>query len=247
MRAILTYHSIDPSGSPISVDEAAFRAHVRWLGSGAVRVVGLTDLLEPGDGGDAVALTFDDGFASFAAAAWPLLRERRLPVTVFVVSAHAGGTNDWGGRPAPGIPTLPLLDWDALARLTEDGVTLGAHSATHPDLRAVSDAQLADELDASADAVGRHTGRRPAALAYPYGHTDARVTRAAAARFRAAVTTDLRPLGAAESPHRLPRLDAFYLRGRGQLERWGTAGFVRRLALRRAARRVRSALRRSPA
>ena len=38
MRAILTYHSIDESGSPISVDPDAFRRHVRWLASGRVRV-----------------------------------------------------------------------------------------------------------------------------------------------------------------------------------------------------------------
>ena len=35
MRGILTYHSVDPSGSPISIDEKAFRAHVAWLASGA--------------------------------------------------------------------------------------------------------------------------------------------------------------------------------------------------------------------
>ena len=46
MRAILTYHSIDGSGSPVSVDEAAFRRHVDWLASGAVDVVPLERILE---------------------------------------------------------------------------------------------------------------------------------------------------------------------------------------------------------
>ena len=44
MRAILTYHSIDSSGSPISLSEEAFRAHVRFFGSGRVAVVPLADL-----------------------------------------------------------------------------------------------------------------------------------------------------------------------------------------------------------
>ena len=33
MIGILTYHSIDPSGSAISLDEACFRRHVDWLAS----------------------------------------------------------------------------------------------------------------------------------------------------------------------------------------------------------------------
>ncbi|TFG50637.1 MAG: polysaccharide deacetylase, partial [Gemmatimonadales bacterium] len=45
MRAILTYHSIDDSGSPISVAPEQFRAHVRWLQSGVIRVVPLAELL----------------------------------------------------------------------------------------------------------------------------------------------------------------------------------------------------------
>ena len=65
MRAILTYHSIDPSGSPISVSPAAFRRHIEWLASGRVRVVRLEELMRLPAGEDAVALTFDDGFAKF--------------------------------------------------------------------------------------------------------------------------------------------------------------------------------------
>ncbi len=44
MRAILTYHSIDSSGSPISLSEESFRGHVRFLGSGRVSVVPLAEL-----------------------------------------------------------------------------------------------------------------------------------------------------------------------------------------------------------
>ena len=38
MRAILTYHSIDDSGSPISIAPADFRRHLDWLTSGRVPV-----------------------------------------------------------------------------------------------------------------------------------------------------------------------------------------------------------------
>lgn len=247
MRAILTYHSVDGSASAISIDEASFRAHVQWLASGAVRVVSLAQLTGPGAPDDAVALTFDDAFQNFADVAWPLLRAHRLPVTLFVVSGAAGGTNAWGGRHAPGIPTLPLMGWDALGRVAGEGVTLGAHSRTHPDLRRLDDAALQDELAGSADAIAERTGGRPDSVAYPYGAVDDRVAGAAGKVFRLACTTVLRPLEAHDAPLHLPRLDTYYLREAARLARWGTPGFRRYLALRAGLRRVRAAFAGGPA
>ena len=247
MRAILTYHSVDPSGSPISVDEASFRRHVAWLASGAVRVVPLADIRAAADGHDAVALTFDDAFRNFADAAWPMLREHRLPVTLFVVSGRAGATNAWRGSESAGIPTLPLMDWDALGRAAAEGVTLGAHSRSHPDLRHAAPAALADELAGSADDIAARTGKRPDAFAYPYGGVNDRVAAAAAGTFRLGCTTELRELDGSDAPLLLPRLDAFYLREPGRLEAFGTPGLRRYLRLRAGVRRMRAALTGRPA
>lgn len=239
MRAILTYHSIDESGSPVSVDETAFRRQVRWLASGAVTVVGLGELSGLAGDVDAVALTFDDAFANFGERAWPLLREHGLPATVFVVSDQVGRTNAWGGTDVPGIPTLPLLGWDALATLAGEGVTLGAHTRTHPDLRSLSGAALEDEVAGSAERITAATGQRPDTFAYPYGNWNAAVLASAARTFRLACTTEYRPLGLHDDPHRLPRLDAFYFRRSGY-ERWGSPGFRTRVRFRGALRRIRA-------
>jgi hypothetical protein len=242
VRAILTYHSVDLSGSVISLAPAVFARHLAWLAAGGVRVVDLEALATMPDEPHAAALTFDDGFLNFATAAWPLLRDHGFPVTLFVVTRHAGGTNAWGGRSAPGIPTLPLLDWDALGRLAEEGVRLGAHSRTHRDLTRVGDADLEDEVAGSAADLAARTGRRPGAFAYPYGRHDARVERAAAP-FACAVTTALRPVLSGDRAHALPRLDTYYLQRPGRLERFGTPAFARWLWLRGGARRLRAVLR----
>jgi peptidoglycan/xylan/chitin deacetylase (PgdA/CDA1 family) len=230
---------VDASGSPISIDEAAFRRHAAFLASGSVRVVALEELLRLDARASAVAITFDDGFVNFGDVAWPLLREHAIPVTLFVVSAFAGATNDWGARPEAGIPSLPLLDWDRLARLAEDGVALGAHSRTHPDLRRLTDDALSAELAGSADDIAAHTGTRPALFAYPYGRLDTRVVAAVARAYSMACTTELRPLAAGDDPLRLPRLDAFYLRAPGRLEAWDTPAFALHMRLRSLARTVR--------
>ena len=239
MRAILTYHSIDPSGSPISIDDATFRRHVRWLASGQVRVVPLDELPRLPTDANAVALTFDDGFANFASLATPLLLDHGLPVMLFVVTARVGSTNEWGGRAAPDVPTLPLLDWDALGRLAGRGVTLGAHGRHHRRLAAATDTEVVDEACGSAADLEARTGTRPTAFAYPYGSVSAAAAKCVRANFRWGCTTELRPLGAAERPELLPRIDAYYLRAPGRLESWGTARFSRYLRLRSLARRVR--------
>lgn len=241
MRGILTYHTVDASRSAISVDEEVFRRHAAWLASGAVHVCSLAELLAQPTEADAVALTFDDGFVTFVDRAWPLLRDHGLNATVFVVSDHAGGTNAWGGRAAAGIPTLPLMGWDTLGRLAEAGVELGAHTRTHRDLRGASPAELEDELEGSAERIACETGRRPSSFAYPFGLVDAAAAAAVARVYARACTTALRPLGPREDAHRLPRLDAYYLRAPGQLERWGAPAFRRYLSVRAAARAVRGA------
>ena len=240
VRAILTYHSIDPSGSPISVSAAAFAAHVRWLASGRVRVVPL-ELLAGMDEGpdDAVALTFDDGFASVATEAAPRLLDHGLPATLFVVSGHVGRTNAWGGREAPGIPTLPLLGWEALGALAEAGFAIGAHTRTHPSLDALAPVEAAAEIEGAADELTTRTGRAPTAFAYPYGHAPPSAASCVRRRFAVGVTTELRPLRANEDAALLPRLDAYYFREPARLERWDTTAFRVHLRARRAARRAR--------
>jgi peptidoglycan/xylan/chitin deacetylase (PgdA/CDA1 family) len=243
MRAILMYHSIDDSGSPISVGRETFRAHVQWLAGGRVRVVPLEEILAGDPADDAVAVTFDDGFANFATEAAPLLLEHRIPVTQFVVSDRVGMTNAWGGADAPGIPTLPLLDWDALGRLAASGVSLGGHTRTHPPLRGLSRPALEDEIAGSAERIQAQCGARPRTFAYPYGAYDAAATDVVREQFRMACTTELSVLGPADASHLLPRLDMYYFQRQGRLEAWGNRSFQWRLSIRARARAIRQALR----
>jgi len=242
LRAILTYHSIDDSGSPISIDAAAFQRHVDFLASGKVRVVPLAEI--QGDATDsAVAITFDDGLVNFASEAWPRLRDRGLPATLFVVTGQVGKHNDWQGQRDSRVPHVKLLAWDELGALAAEGLELGAHSRTHPHLEQISDQRLVDEIEGSAEDLQRRTGKRPHSFCYPYGTLDERSVARVAATYRRACTTELAILDGRDSAHRLPRLDAFYLRGAGRLEAWGELSFRVRIQVLRAARNLRARLR----
>ena len=240
MRAIFTYHSIDSSGSPISLSEESFEAHVRFFGSGRVRVVPLSMLPSLPDEMDAVALTFDDGFLNFTSAVLPILAHLGLPATVFVVSDAVGTSNAWGGRETPSIPTLPLMSWSDLHRVREAGLEIGAHTRTHCDLTQLSSAQLQDETEGSVERILAELGDSPRRFAYPFGFVNETVARVAGSIFEQSVTTELRPLASDDDPALLPRIDAGYFRKPGHLEAWGSTAFRRRLWIRAQGRRVRS-------
>lgn len=238
MKAILTYHSIDDSGSVISVDPATFAAHLRWLAR-HVTVVPLEDIATSSET-NAVALTFDDGFQNFADAALPLLREHGMPATVFVATDYVGKTNKWSARATSAVPELPLMGWDVLGRIAEHGITVGSHTQSHPNLRRVAE-RLHAEIREAADVIHKELGRRPATFAYPYGEFDGASVELVRSTYALGCTTELRAVDASDDRLLLPRLDAYYLRRAGVLEQFGTSSFRRFLWVRRhgrAARRV---------
>lgn len=242
MRAILTYHSIDPSGSPISISPAEFARHVQWLATGRVRVVTVDELIRLPETADAVAITFDDGFQSVADVAAPLLTDHGMPATVFVVTDAVGRTNAWGGSGDPGVPVLPLMDWDSLARLGARGFAIGAHTRTHRRLTRVDASELHDELAGAARVIEQRIGHAPAGIAYPYGVVTPESVRLVRARYAWGCTTELRAFSRAEDPTRLPRLDTYYFRTPGRLESWGSMRFSCYLHIRSRARRLRQRL-----
>lgn len=240
MRAILTYHSIDDSGSPISVSPAAFARHVEWLASGRVHVLPLRELLHS-DAPDAVALTFDDAFANFATEAWPRLRAHKLPATVFVVTQRVGKANAWRGQATPGIPTLPLMDWPTLDRMRDEGVELGGHTRTHQSLLGLESAYVVDEVAGCAHDLNARYGEMPATFAYPYGDAPPGARTIAQNLYACSCTTEYRALGDEEQADALPRVDMFYFQAPGAFDGWGSPFFRAQLTGRRAARAVRVA------
>jgi peptidoglycan/xylan/chitin deacetylase (PgdA/CDA1 family) len=244
VRAVLTYHSIDSTGSVISVSPDTLESHVRALAAG-VAVLPLTDLLSAPDDRDAVAITFDDAYTNFAREAWPRLKAHGLPATLFVPTRFAGAANEWPELPGGRMPRLPILDWPSLARLAEDGVDLGSHSRTHPDLRTLDASRLEDEIAGAAHDILRETGRRPAVFSYPYGFWTPAAAEVVRATYEAACTTELRLLHRSDDRYLLPRLDVYYLRGPAEVANFGRWTFREYLRARLAARTVRQHFRRT--
>jgi peptidoglycan/xylan/chitin deacetylase (PgdA/CDA1 family) len=239
---VITLHGVDASGSVLCVAPETLRGLVAGIRAAGHRIVPLRELLAS-PAPDRVALSFDDGLASVAENALPVLREAGAAATLFLTTGHVGGHNDWAGQP-PWAPKLPMMSWAQVEALAAAGWEIQSHTVRHPDLRALADDALEAELAESAEAIARRVGRRPDQLAFPYGHHDARVLRAAQRHYAACFTTELAALDGRDATSLaggIPRLDAYYLQPAWLQRRFGGAAFRGYLSARALARRLRAA------
>jgi peptidoglycan/xylan/chitin deacetylase (PgdA/CDA1 family) len=236
---VLTYHRVadrsDPSGlSPklISATPETFRRQAAYLARN-YEVVSMVEVLEAVKhrrrlSPRSVLITFDDAYTDFKDTAWPILRELRLPATLFVPTAYPDHPERsfWWDRLWRAImhtsqpvvrgrhlelritsleerrsalhklhtyiKRLPhdqaisfvhricesceeggdhpaVLSWDELRELAREGVTLGAHSRTHPILTQMPLAKARMEIRGSQEDLHQAIGKVLPIFCYPNG------------------------------------------------------------------------------
>jgi peptidoglycan/xylan/chitin deacetylase (PgdA/CDA1 family) len=144
------------------------------------------------EGARRVVLTFDDAWADNHANALGPLSRHRLPAILYAPSRLLG---------KPGYMTRTQL-----LEMAAGGVTIGAHSRTHPDLRACGPGELEGEVRGSKEDLEDLLGTPVTSFAYPTGLiNDTVVAAVAAAGFTSAVTTRHGWWRSASHPLLIPR------------------------------------------
>ena len=239
---VLTYHSISSGRSPLKIPPSLFAEQLEWLKAKAQvvpleRIVAALTAQEPLPE-RAVALTFDDGFQDFYSDAAPLLRRYDFPATVFLPVQFCGRTNAWPGQPS-WVEEQPLMRWEQIRELANQGIRFGAHGMSHRALTELSPEELESELVASKREITERTGQATQFLCYPYGRWNPAVRAAAARHFEGACATSAGVVRANSDPYALPRVDAHYVRMPACFRSLLAPGFPAYLALRRWIRRLR--------
>jgi len=167
--AILAYHATDPDRQQHRWID--FRGQMSLLDDLGFEVVTLTTAVErigSGRMGDrpAVAITFDDGWASNLDVAFPELARRGWPASVFLTSSFIG--------------RRPFLNEAEVRGLRDMGVEPELHTDTHPDLTTVGDAAIVEEIERCRRRIEELTQHRPKFFCYPFGYLDRRVRDAVA-------------------------------------------------------------------
>ena len=131
------------------------------------------------------------------------------------------------------------MDWGQLEDLREVGFEIGSHTANHVHLRGLGQEAYDAELSGSRRILEDRMQVPVESFAYPYGTHDEESVREVSLRYKNAVTTRIAFLGTDGDPHRLPRLDAYYVRGSQARDPVFAAASRVRLRARAALRRVR--------
>jgi peptidoglycan/xylan/chitin deacetylase (PgdA/CDA1 family) len=241
----MTYHSLDESGSVVSVSPAVFEAQMAGLAEAGLQVLSLRQALDHRRGtGDwpesSAVLTFDDGFANLYEHGLPVLLRHGFGATVFPIANHLGGINDWD-PPVPGLGCQTMLSWDQLLELAGHGVEVGAHTLSHADLLDLAPEALEREIVGSAEALATRLGEPVQAFSYPCGRVGEPAVAIVRRAFRAACTT-VHGRASGEPLALLPRVEMYYYRNQRDLRPLVTGRCDRQITLRRWMRAARRCL-----
>ncbi len=179
---VFMYHRFGEDDYPsTSVRLEQFEAHLDHLEENDYHVWPLERIVtRMGEGKEipdrTVVITVDDAYLSVYTEAYPRLRERGWPMTVFVATDDVDA-----GRPSN-------MSWDQIREMRDSGlVTFANHSATHdylvrrdrdePD-RAWEE-RMRDDINRAQrrlqEELGEETNENPRLYAYPFGEYDTRL------------------------------------------------------------------------
>lgn len=177
---ILAYHKIDqtaPSEWYVTADQFARQMDV--LQAYGYQTISLDDYMDYTQGigqppEKPLILTFDDGFQGLFDYAAPILKERNMSATFFIITGKVAETavqrqdnQDW----QPNEPLAYHLIWPEVVSLYQDGFSIESHTVSHPALTGLSSAQQQFQLNQSRQDIQNHLPQNPTRFfAYPYGN-----------------------------------------------------------------------------
>ncbi len=173
---VLNFHRVEsPTGLELTrVSLGRFTRLVDFVGSSQLTpaVLGADPLAVEGRS----LFTFDDGFASVAEHALPLLHKRAWTAIVFLVTDAIGGSDDWDVR-LLGRRRL-MMSWPVVKEWAAQGFEFGSHTCRHRDLTALSPKSLATEVGDSKRRIEDTLGKDVRFFSYPFGRSNERVVEA---------------------------------------------------------------------
>ncbi len=167
---IFVYHTVAPhkpgqnaEQRQLDVDTGVFRQQMTYLAQHGVKVISFASLVQAIEQRTpipehSVVLTFDDSWLTQYEFAYPILKQLGFTATFFIIT---GAINKDDG----------YMKWDQLKELQSAGMTIAAHTRTHPKLTAPG-CSLNDEIVGSREDIQHNLGTTPEFFAYPYGDWD---------------------------------------------------------------------------
>jgi peptidoglycan/xylan/chitin deacetylase (PgdA/CDA1 family) len=159
---ILMYHHIrdfnDPTdaiGTNLSVPPKKFADQLDLLKSKGYTTITLRDLDKKSIPAKPIILTFDDGYDNFYLNAYPELKKRGMTATIFIITGDIGKSE--------------YMNESEIKELNSNGIEVGSHTISHPDLRTLSTAKAQNEIANSKETLEKLLGNKVISFCYPSG------------------------------------------------------------------------------
>lgn len=197
----LCYHGVTekpgrPDGKGLHVNSRRFATHLDFLQK-RYHITSLKEFITARREGRSlpaysVVLTFDDGFRNFKTVAAPMLAERKMRATVFLITDRAGEkSNDHLADTWSSEDDRRYLTWEEAKQLQAQGFDFGSHTCSHPHLLTLTERESRHELQHSHDDLIRNLAVDIPTLSYPKGeYSDLLADDARRVGYACAVTTD---------------------------------------------------------
>ena len=121
-----------------------------------------------------VAITIDDAFFSIYKKAWPILKEKKLPFTIFVSTGPVNSNSK------------NYMNWEQLKEMNNRGVTIGHHTKNHFHLVSKKKETIINEIEEASNDFLKNLGYVPDIFAYPYGEYSSEIKEITKNYFKAA-------------------------------------------------------------
>jgi hypothetical protein len=169
---ILMYHSISPNlfglSHPhyqINTTPDMFSIQMRWLRKAGYCSIDLSEMVvglsNDKDMRKKVVITFDDGYRDVLTDGLPIMKQCGFAATIFLATDRI--------RETPmRFEGVDYLTWDDVRELHKEGMSLGSHTVTHPDLRSMGPDQIDYEIGYSKEVIEQKLGIAVESFSYPF-------------------------------------------------------------------------------
>lgn len=169
----LQYHHVsDKTPAVTSIKPEMFKQHLDYLAKNGFKVESITKVISALQKGEplpekTVVITFDDAYRNIYENAFPLLKEKGWPFTIFVSTEPV----DRGfGK---------FLSWDQINEMARAGATIANHTISHPHMAERKPEEITEdwvnrarkEIEETEKRIQQMTGQSVKMFAWPFGET----------------------------------------------------------------------------
>ncbi len=207
---ILQYHHVsDLTPSSTSVSPQRFIEHLNLIQQQGFQILPLVGILQTISQGKSfsqktLAITFDDGYLSIFENAFPELKKRNIPFTIFV--SPEAIDKQFGNS----------LSWQQLALMQKHGATISNHSYRHQHLLQKQKNEsknnwlqrVKEEIEFTQNRLFQQLGSKHKLFAYPYGEFNFELKALLKEMDYWAFSQQSGPISSSSDPQALPRFPA---------------------------------------